>query len=403
MLGELPPIVALPSNPADVLRPVPVFGHSTGLYETRLARRHHHHHHRDNGACVGNAGGDPTAVSPVVHKKVDVSQSHFSNNRGEQKAAPVLPQAAAKGEFNNAQPSVALNGNNMETLTEKDIDVLLEVLETRYEKYLSAKQQITERYLIRIETDVDRFLTTYHGGGSSSPSRFGGGVASFIKNTLVSRIPSPQRLRSGGNEGRKAERAGDENNNGGGGTRDDGLPSLQESSYKANAISFNYLDVRPTNMGSIAANLVVLRHCLAECFSPGSRVKKSLLDPVVRGVWDQSLRPIKNSAMELLGAAQQNVRPPLDYLFSLGQQVDAALWSQRCVRYDRIVKALQDDLKYLHIVEEMDREAIEEPMRARQAADEGLSDCVPVSGLVLSRLHRLENEHRTAWEFWRNR
>lgn len=54
----------------------------------------------------------------------------------------------------------------------------------------------------------------------------------------------------------------------------------------------------------------------------------------------------------------------------------------------------------------MDDEFIEngEAWRKRSAAMRGsrvaLSDYVPVYGLVLSRLHRLEIEHRTVLELW---
>ncbi|RNE96211.1 uncharacterized protein Tco025E_09784 [Trypanosoma conorhini] len=390
MLGELPPVVALPSNVAEALRPVPLFAHTAGLYEAPPASPH----------CRRGSGGGEAAVMP---QRVGAAPLPRADSRGEREAASASPREAPRG---GPQPSFAFVGHGMETLTEQDVDVLLKVLETRYGKYQAAKQQSTERYLTRIETDVDRFLATHYGGGDDdAASRFGGGVASFIKNTLVSRIPSPRRRIDGyGARPKGTEAAATASSTTRGcESRTDGLPTLKASSYTANAIPFNYLDVRPANMEAIAANLVVLRHCLAECFAPGNTVHKSLLGPIVRGVWDQSLRPLQKSAKELLEVAQQNVRPPLEYLFLRRRRGDAALWRERRAKYDRVATALQDDLKYLHTIHEMDREVVEGQMQARQAADEGLSDYVPVSGLVLSRLHRLENEHRTVLEFWRSR
>ncbi|RNF01931.1 hypothetical protein TraAM80_06735 [Trypanosoma rangeli] len=403
MLGELPPIVELPADVAGALRPVPLFVHTAGLYERAPAPKHHL---RSDGNAAGTGDtGSKTAVggAPAMPRRVNAAPPQLSDGRGEIGAA-AAPQGKTRGISGRLHSSFAFTGHNMEALTEQDVDVLLKVLETRHEKYLSAKRQTTERYLTRIETDVDHFLAAHYGeGGAASSSRFGGGVASFIKNTLVPQIPSPQRVRGGGGAIPSAEKAVIDSNTRCRDNRTDGLPTLQASSYRANAIPFNYLDVRPTNMETIAGNLVVLRHCLAECFAPGNSVQKSLLGPIVRGVWDQSLSSLRKSARELLEVAQQNVWPPLEYLFLRQRRGDAAVWRERRAKYDRIVAALQDDLKYLHTIHEMDREVIEGQMQARQAAEEGLSDYVPVSGLVLSRLHRLENEHRTVLEFWKTR
>ncbi|ORC89212.1 uncharacterized protein TM35_000132160 [Trypanosoma theileri] len=401
MLGELPPIVVLPSNPADSLRPVPLFVRCTGLYEI----------------CPGSSHIIPSHIdTPHIHTvqttsdslQTQRSQLNVANKRDEKTVPPPLPSANVSEEKNTDKSNDASTGDKLDALTEKEVEVLLQVLEERFKKYSVVKQQTSEQYLTRIETDVDRFLTSNYGGGSS---RFSSGVASFIKSTIMARLPSPPP----GNRGETQEKnstkeitqnESSSNNNGGGNNGSYDLPTLQESVYRANCIPFNYLDVRPENMRAIGENLVVLRHCLEEYFRPGSTLRKSLLGPVLRAVWSQSLTPLENSASELLQVAQQNVWPPLNHFIRREQQHgDSVQWNERRARYDRIVKALQDDLNYLHTIYKMDETAATTlPVSMQQeGAPEGLSDYVPVSGLVLSRLHRLENEHRTVWDFWRSR
>ncbi|KEG09818.1 hypothetical protein DQ04_04581000 [Trypanosoma grayi] len=408
MLGELPPVVALPSNPAAVLAPVPLFLRCRGLYSARTASHGSEcvsRKHVVSGQAVG---------APVVPSRADTTQPQSSrvvsdevalpsatprnNNQGNKSTGSDISSSSKIGEA-----AAALNGHNLAALTENDVDVLLEVLESRYDKYSAVKKRTTEQYLARIENEVDRFLLIYYGGSSS---RFSGGVASFIRSKLMPQFPSQQR--DTGGKGHCRNGTGETPGNSVNGTnisssnQSGGLPTLQESSYSANVIPFNYLDVRPANMQSIAGNLVVLRHCLEECSSPGSAVRQSLVDPIVRGVWDQSLTPLENSAKELLKVAQQNVRPPLEYLLQQ-QQCNAERKREWRARYDRVVKALQDDLNYLRTIYEMDRERVSVPAQARRDVTVGLSDYVPISGLTLSRLHRLENEHRTVWDFWRTR
>ncbi|KAH9593344.1 hypothetical protein LSM04_000994 [Trypanosoma melophagium] len=394
MLGELPPIVVLPSNPADSLRPVPLFVRCSGLYEI----------------CPANYHGIPSNIdSPHIHTvqtaslyslQTHRSQPNVASKRDEKVVSGVGSSIVHRRENTSESHDAAPSGDKLDSLTEKEVDVLLQVLEERFQKYSAAKQQTTEQYLTRIERDVDRFLVSNYGGGTS---RLSGGVASFIKSTLMARLPSPKRKNKDDTKDNTTKEVTLKKS-----SNDDrysGLPTLQESFYRANCIPFNYLDVRPENMRAIGENLVVLQHCLEEYFRPESTIRNSLLVPIIRGVWSQSLTPMENTARELLGVAQQNVWPPLNHFIRRGEkQGDSVKWNECRSRYDRIVKALQDDLNYLFTIHKMDETAATTSSSSMQQGSlEGLSDYVPVSGLVLSRLHRLENEHRTVWDFWRSR
>nr|CCC49612.1 conserved hypothetical protein, fragment [Trypanosoma vivax Y486] len=190
------------------------------------------------------------------------------------------------------------------------------------------------------------------------------------------------------------------------GNRDDregcSLPPLAESVYTPRCIPFNYLDERPSNMKSIAANIVVLRHCLAERVAHATTGQREFLGPIIQSVWSQALDPLYCNATNLLTVAFRNVKPPLEYV-CLQQGDETAStppWRQRRERYSRVVMSLQGDVTYLETIRDMDQKFM-----AGAACNErdGVSDFVPVSGLALSHLHRLENEHRTVWEFWRAR
>ncbi|CBH13280.1 hypothetical protein, conserved [Trypanosoma brucei gambiense DAL972] len=382
MLGAVPPIVVLPSNPAYELRPVPVVSRSVGLYGPPQNETHG----SDRGPGAGRSNvwrGDNVSVPP--------SNSTSRTNE-------VALHEGQEKRTSESGPLEAFPNNHshcLDRVTDKEVDVLLDVLSARYQKYVGLKQRSTERYLARVESHVDRFLREKYRSGTSL---FAGGVASFIKSKLPSPFHSPKptfNSENGKDTHREFPTGSATDIHASSVSRS--LPALEQCSYTPQCIPFNYLDVRPENMEAIAANLAVLQHCLAERVSQGSSGRKELLEPIIRDVWEKELDPLLREATELLRVAQCNVWPPLEYFLSRNV---GRVSGERRLRYDCVVRGLRGDLHYLETIRKMEHLVIDG--QSNGAGEESL-DYVPVGGLALSRLYRLENEHRTVLEFWRSR
>ncbi|GET88738.1 hypothetical protein, conserved [Leishmania tarentolae] len=185
------------------------------------------------------------------------------------------------------------------------------------------------------------------------------------------------------------------------------------------------------------------------------RIREGLLLPTIRAIWRDYLTPLKSKLQELTEIAKTSIDPILGDLQKpkdTGSTGGAAAMplmtsesSGRVLRHDstvaatpftkgtgpssvpmtdaeraarealraswegpvsRLIRLLRGDGEYLATIQTMDSEFDEggagwqessAQLRLRGAA---LSDYVPVYGLVLSRLHRLEMEHRTVLELW---
>lgn len=237
----------------------------------------------------------------------------------------------------------------------------------------------------------------------------------------------------------------------------------QLGAYMANVIPESYMDARPSEqvLQHVRCNYPIIlnalqhvlmlsgvespgqegdsvssrssRHAGSVCSSAAaeaarmliaSRLRQGLLLPSIQATWRDYLSPLEMKVKELVHIASENIDPilaelqnapaedampavgemnPTAYADVLARQRLRAL-RDRPVR--RFVRLLRGDEEYLSAIHVMDDEFIEngEAWQARSAAmrrvGAALSDYVPVYGLVLSRLHRLEIEHRTVLELW---
>ncbi|KAL7697911.1 hypothetical protein NQL31_005150 [Lotmaria passim] len=219
--------------------------------------------------------------------------------------------------------------------------------------------------------------------------------------------------------------------------------------YMANVIPETYMDTRPSEqvLQHVRRNYPIILHALqhvlvsaAESPTPharhaadirasipssaaaeaaksliASRIRQGLLMPSIQATWRDYLSPLEMKAKELVQIATLNIDPILNELQATStEDVSATAEAEarqrlRALREQpvrRLVRLLRGDEEYLTTIHVMDDEFIEngEAWRKRSAAMRGsrvaLSDYVPVYGLVLSRLHRLEIEHRTVLELW---
>lgn len=140
------------------------------------------------------------------------------------------------------------------------------------------------------------------------------------------------------------------------------------------------------------------------------RLRLWLLIPVVQTIWKQYLYPLETKVKELTEIAKHTIDPILEALTERQKNQPSGatllLKQERVVSVRRLVTLLKGDYEYLTTIHAMDNEFVEggAKWKKRCAGMRGpgvaLSDYVPVYGLVLSRLHRLEMEHRTVMELW---
>lgn len=145
--------------------------------------------------------------------------------------------------------------------------------------------------------------------------------------------------------------------------------------FVVDAIPHNYLDQPPSDLAIVRRNHEALLHCTTEAFNPSSDVHKSLFVAVRDTVWNDAkglgslLADMKKLLAELEGADREEPQ----------------------------MRALQLDLQHLYQMRQLEQNWMSSPESG------SLSDIVPVSGLVMGKLHRLLNEHKTVLEHWGRR
>lgn len=188
---------------------------------------------------------------------------------------------------------------------------------------------------------------------------------------------------------------------------------VKEYHFVADAVPWDYLEEAPRRMSDVEANLDTLLHVTAEVFLAQSRISVAVIRPFVNHVWTDHLRPL---VIELSDALRTS-RAVHHAVTNLGQRVMESGPRQRVMA---ICEGIDRDLHHLYAMESLDRDFLGKEMRqtvgtsiedhvgdflhAHEAVHgKGLCETVPISGILVGRLHRLENEHRTVVEHWSQR
>lgn len=250
--------------------------------------------------------------------------------------------------------------------------------------------------------------------------------------------------------------------NGVGEDDDDEMTRVHRLCYTANVITARYLDEPPSPqaMPCVAANhrilTFVLRHSVPHppardetvynsavlaAAAAGSHdvrayahMREQLMLPTVTHVWRHYLTPLQGKAEELCTIAERHIVPRLSLTRTGGAGAgvaDTHEWSgpvSECSRNGaanvlhsaavcqqrlcQCVVALHRDVDYLRTIRRLDESyaANRDEQWCEEAAGRrggghgggggGVADYIPVHGLILSRLHRLEVEHRSVLELW---
>lgn len=160
----------------------------------------------------------------------------------------------------------------------------------------------------------------------------------------------------------------------------------KQYSYAPDAVPWDYLDTPPTQMRVIESNLDTLMHVTAEVFLPSSAVHSKLIAPFVERVWRTQLSPLKR-----------------DLETFHEQLLTAAVHHDNLRAIQNIRTSVEKDLEYVSQMEQLEHHYLLHLHDGSPQPQKVLSDFVPVSGIVIGRLHRLENEHRTVIEHWKHR
>lgn len=211
--------------------------------------------------------------------------------------------------------------------------------------------------------------------------------------------------------------------------------AMVDLGYLPTALPYEYIDEAPKDLEAVARNADVLAYLGSEAFHPSSTVRRLLIDPVVFYVWGVALGPLLDDmerglrvllacdgpggeeGSTFFDTATTSPAAPIDWRARVqgcrdaGRCVDRnALLRNEVLRWPPTIAAalrsLWKDVVYLETILRMEDDfargaaAEDEGRGGSPKKKEGLSDVVPISGLVLGKLHRLENEHRTALQHW---
>lgn len=193
--------------------------------------------------------------------------------------------------------------------------------------------------------------------------------------------------------------------------------------YQADAIPYNYIDQPPKSMEALKRNLEIVRHLIAPTtMSEKSMFRTRLVDPLRHLVYlkiDNFISGAKlilaltlkdnnialnnnatNSNVSITNLEVNDIAELFKRLENQSNQLSEPVKHQ--------LRELIRDLVYLREMEKLESDLLAKnnggggstTSSAIEQQQRKPSDVVPVTGLILNRLHRLENELKTVLEHW---
>lgn len=173
---------------------------------------------------------------------------------------------------------------------------------------------------------------------------------------------------------------------------------LAAMSFDPRAVPYDYLDSPPAAPDAVLSNFHLLTHLATEVFNPHSAVQRELIQPTTQHVWDTALHPLRRDLSRTaddLAKAAASLQLQQRHQGADNNESDAAL----AASVAKLLAGIRRDIAYLDTIERQEPQWIADAHA--DVNSHAPADVVPVSGLIVSRLHRLENEHRTVIEHWR--
>lgn len=175
---------------------------------------------------------------------------------------------------------------------------------------------------------------------------------------------------------------------------------LETLRFDRSAIPDDYLDTPPTRPDAVLNNVALISHMIAEVFNPASTIHTKLIQPLVRHVWETSLTPLLHDLQRMGNDIEVSLQRHVATTDER-QVASPSRPGKSVVRESlrRLLTNIQRDVQYLLTIREQEQRWVTDAHAEVNA--HAPADVVPVTGLIVGRLHRLENEHRTVIDHWK--
>eukprot|EP01102_Stenamoeba_stenopodia_P000801 TRINITY_DN1074_c0_g2_i1.p1 TRINITY_DN1074_c0_g2~~TRINITY_DN1074_c0_g2_i1.p1 ORF type:complete len:301 (-),score=60.53 TRINITY_DN1074_c0_g2_i1:62-964(-) len=200
---------------------------------------------------------------------------------------------------------------------------------------------------------------------------------------------------------------------------------LERRGYEFGAVPFHYLDVPPRSMNDIRGNLGIVRSILRSIQNENRThdVFSRLIEPVSQEIyqrvslfkeelklvlWDEfndlSLFPLPFATSFFSPSFTADLKRVFAKIDS-SERPSSASSASLPMAHITTLKDLLSDLEYLEEMERLEHSFFLETRGTanRNGSNRKLSDIVPITGLIVSKFHRLENELKTVQQHWEGR
>ncbi len=174
--------------------------------------------------------------------------------------------------------------------------------------------------------------------------------------------------------------------------------------FDLHAVPYSYLDEAPKSLDSIRINIQIIYKFL-NLRSPEAlqELRETLIDPLKQEIYnriDEFLDCAETVLLSLLGRIHRKTNGP----FSL--ETAKVLFSNAKHNFSKTqqtqIENLLHDIAYIMQMKQLEYDFFSTDTPASRGATE-LSQIVPITGLIVGKLHRLENELKTVLEHWSQR
>lgn len=174
---------------------------------------------------------------------------------------------------------------------------------------------------------------------------------------------------------------------------------LKEKNYDATAVPFHYIDQPPSSMEAIKHNLQLIRTLLDLRSHEGKEMRSVMIEPLKQMIY-QEIDAFQFNSISILSTILN-----IDNLNCDWHQLQARFESMKpkfTPTKQKQIANMFHDLQYIFKMKELE-EKFYETSQEQSDTKAPLSDIVPISGLILGRLFRLENELKTVQDHWSTR
>ena len=169
-------------------------------------------------------------------------------------------------------------------------------------------------------------------------------------------------------------------------------------SYDPTACPENYIDYAPRDLGLIKSNLQIIHSLITTNTEEHRKLRIHFIDPLKYNVYveiDKYVRNLETFLLSELGKIFK-ITEENDVVSTIRILCETTLHKYPKQLQDQVSESLKD-LEYIRTMKLLEEQFFSD---ARVDTDKQLSDIVPISGLILGKLHRLENELKTVLDHW---